>query len=76
LSDIKNGRKKGVSTDTAQKIADYFGVTVGYLLGTEEQKNPDDVKVTGREAKILEAFNAKTPEEQKAFLTLLGIDLD
>ena len=38
LSDIKSGRKKGVSTATAQKIASYFDVTVGYLLGEEEQK--------------------------------------
>lgn len=40
LSDIKSGRKKGVSTATAQKIASYFGVSVGYLLGEEEQKSP------------------------------------
>ena len=38
LSDIKSGRKKGVSAETAQKFADYFGVTVGYLLGKEETK--------------------------------------
>lgn len=38
LSDIKSGRKKGVSTDTAKKIAGYFNVSVGYLLGEEEQK--------------------------------------
>ena len=38
LSDIKNGRKKGISTTTAQKMASYLGVTVGYLLGEEENK--------------------------------------
>lgn len=49
LSDIKSGRKKGVSTATAQKIASYFGVSVGYLLGEEEQKKPlvnDDQELT------------------------------
>ena len=40
LSDIKSGRKKGVSTATAQKIAGYFDVTVGYLLGEEENEKP------------------------------------
>lgn len=40
LSDIKSGRKKGVSTVTAQKIAGYFDVTVGYLLGEEEKEKP------------------------------------
>ncbi len=40
LSDIKAGRKKGVSAETAQKFANYFGVTVGYLLGEEEKDKP------------------------------------
>ena len=36
MTDLKSGRKKGVSAETAQKIANYFNVTVGYLLGEEE----------------------------------------
>ena len=40
LSDIKSGRKKGVSTATASKIAAYFDVPVGYLLGEEEKEKP------------------------------------
>ena len=36
LTDLKMGRRSGVSAATAQKIAAYFGVTVGYLLGQEE----------------------------------------
>ena len=35
LTDLKMGRRTGVSAVTAQKIADYFGVSVGYLLGKE-----------------------------------------
>lgn len=38
LTDLKMGRQTGISTANAQKIASYFGVTVGYLLGEEEQK--------------------------------------
>ncbi len=38
MTDLKNGRKKGVNAETAQKIANYFGVSVGYLLGEEEEK--------------------------------------
>lgn len=38
LSDMKHGRTKGVSTATAQKIASYFDVSVGYLLGEEDKK--------------------------------------
>ena len=39
LSDIKSGRKKGISTTTAQKMAAYLGVSVDYLLGEEEKEN-------------------------------------
>ena len=35
MTDLKMGRKKGISAQTAQKIAAYFGVSVGYLLGDE-----------------------------------------
>ena len=42
LSDIKSGRKKGISTATAQKIASYFNVSVDYILGEETEKAPAD----------------------------------
>ena len=35
MTDLKMGRKKGVNAETAQKIASFFGVSVGYLLGIE-----------------------------------------
>ena len=41
LTDLKMRRRTGVSASTAQKIASYFGVSVGYLLGEEEQKKND-----------------------------------
>lgn len=37
MTDLKSGRKKGVNAETAQKIASYFGVSVGYLLGEEQR---------------------------------------
>lgn len=40
LSDMKSGRKNGLSTGNAQKIAAYLGVSVGYLLGEETEKAP------------------------------------
>lgn len=36
MTELRKGRAKGIKAETAQKIADYFGVSVGYLLGTEE----------------------------------------
>lgn len=38
MTDLKMGRKKGVNADTAQKIASYFGVSVGYLIGVEQSE--------------------------------------
>ena len=35
MTDLKMGRKKTVQAETAQKIAEYFGVSVGYLLGND-----------------------------------------
>ena len=40
LTDLKMGRRTGISAVTAQKIAVYFGVSVGYLLGEEAEKAP------------------------------------
>lgn len=42
ITDLKMGRKNDITSATAQKIASYFGVTVGYLLGEETEKTPDD----------------------------------
>lgn len=33
MTDLKMGRKKSVNAETAQKIASYFGISVGQLLG-------------------------------------------
>ncbi len=45
ITDLKMGRKKGVSAQTAQKIAAYFGVSVGTLLGQGSMDVLDQVDV-------------------------------
>lgn len=42
ITDLKTGRKKTVRADTAQKIADYFGVTVDRVLGAEKAPAPKE----------------------------------
>lgn len=60
MTDLKMGRKKSVSAETAQKIAAYFGVSVGKLLGQEETDVLDQVDVA-----FYGQFKELT-EEQKA----------
>ena len=44
MTDLKSGRKKGITAETAQKIAEYFGVSVDRVLsgpGTEKAPTPE-----------------------------------
>lgn len=70
MTDLKNGRKKGVNAETAQKIASYFGVSVGYLLGEEEKEEKlTEEDELSRNVKLLVDF-AKSVPEDKAELVL------
>lgn len=70
LTDLKMGRRSGVSAVTAQKIASYFDVSVGYLLGEEEKKDkPTDDDELSKNIKQLVDF-AKSVPEDKAELVL------
>ena len=60
MTDLKMGRKKTVNAQTAQKIAGYFGISVGRLLGEEETDVLDQVDVA-----FYGQFKELT-EEQKA----------
>ena len=43
MTDLKSGRKKGITAETAQKIADYFSVSVDRVLsGPDAKKAPTD----------------------------------
>lgn len=65
ITDLKMGRKSGITAITAQKIASYFGVSVGYLLGEETEKAPAEtdkrypdgcniLKIAGRDGSFRE----------------------
>lgn len=49
LTDLKKGRQSGLSAINLDRIASYFGVSVSYLLGTEQKEKPlinDDEELT------------------------------
>lgn len=66
LTDLKMGRRTGVSAVTAQKIASYFGVSVGYLLGEEEKEEKPTVKddELSENVKKLVDFAKSVPEDK------------
>lgn len=74
ISQYETGDKQP-SRDTVQKIAEYFGVTVDYLLGNKsslddlEQEFPEGVQVLRRATKELTPeAKAKMIKLMKAFL--------
>ncbi len=76
LTDLKMGRRTGVSAVTAQKIAAYFGVSVGYLLGEEEtdikKEQPIEIDGLSKNRKALIDFAMSISEEKaEKFLRLL-----
>ena len=69
LTDLKMGRRTGVSAVTAQKIASYFGVSVGYLLGEEEQKEqPSEYDGLSADVKELIECIKALPEDKVLML--------
>lgn len=76
LTDLKMGRRSGVSATTAQKIASYFGVSVGYLLGEEQKKETATENGNGlSEAKqqLLSLAESCTEEEAEKLLQMMQI---
>ncbi len=75
LTDLKMGRRTGVSAVTAQKIASYFNVSVGYLLGEDEKKEksttPEDDGLSDCHIKLIEI--AKTLSEEDAAMLLVAL---
>ena len=70
LTDLKMGRQTGVSAANAQKIASYFGVSVGYLLGEEDEKKeqPTEYDRLPEKKKMLMDFVMSVPDDKAEML--------
>lgn len=72
LTDLKMGRRTGVSAVTAQKIAAYFDVSVGYLLGEEAKENsPDEYVLTEGEKDLIQLFRMIPVDQQPVVLAMI-----
>lgn len=76
LTDLKMGRRTGVSAKTAQKIASYFGVSVGYLLGEEQKKETATENGNGlseSKQQLLALAESCSEEEAEKLLQMMQI---
>ncbi len=66
MSDLKNGRIKGISIPTAQKIAGYFGISVDELYGAESKKEKPTAQDDGLSEDMKELIDCikKLPEDK------------
>lgn len=68
------------SGETLSKIADYFGVSVGYLLGEEDIKKQPSVSeglslqgVSAEDIKTIKAYLELPEDQRRALAKILGI---
>ena len=70
LTDLKVGRKKKLSIDTLSKIAEYFGVSVDYLLNGNEnitvEAHNDPVYIDDETREIIDSLRSR-PEMKELF---------
>ena len=74
ISDWESGRKVP-SAKSTQKLADYFGVTIDYLLGRTDQKEKlptENGELSSAEMELVNAYRDAPANVQEAIRTLLG----
>lgn len=74
ISLYENGKRQP-DNDTILKFAEYFGVSVDYLLGREE-KTPSDSNLSEGEKMLLDLFNRVPEEKQELLLQLIRTALE
>lgn len=66
MTGLKKGRRSGISVETAQKIADYFDISVDCVLGIERETE-QEAKPKGSEKgdEFLKKYKKLSPEQQQ-----------
>lgn len=73
VTDLKSGRRDSVSLETAQKIADYFGVSVDRVLGSEQKEKsptPEGMELDAETIQLREIWDSADQEEREALLAM------
>lgn len=67
--------KRQPDNDTLLRIADFFNVTVDYLLGRDNEKTPPNEDLSEGEMLLLDLFRNASEEQQQMVLQLLRLAL-
>ena len=73
MTDLKMGRKKGINAETAQKIASFFGVSVGYLLGIESSDTVNAVNLDQIDVAFYGEFKELSEEDKETVRDMVRI---
>lgn len=71
IANYESGRNQP-SLDTVKKIAQYFDVTVDYLIGASDYQRRGN-EITEKEAELLEIFRRMNEEEKDALLKVVNL---
>ena len=75
MTELRKGRAKSIKIETAQKVADYFGVSIDFLLGNQDKEKTTTSNSGGfseKDVRLVAWFNSLPEEKQKAILSLGG----
>lgn len=72
ITKLKSKPEKTITADTAKKIADYFGVTVDRVLGTEQKEKPDRKadELDAETIELREIWDNSDADERQALLQM------
>lgn len=69
MTELRKGRRDGVSAENAAKIASYFGVTVEYLMyGKEKTATSEGDGLSETQRALIEKVKRMTEDQAAAFL--------
>lgn len=79
MTELRSGRAKGITVETAAKIASYLGVSVSYLIGEEkmptvsdgQKETPGQPELTEAEAMMLQSFKRFPDVDQRSIVEML-----
>lgn len=74
LSELKTGRTQRLSTEILQRIAEYFGVSVDYLLnGTKNPPADGRGTISDTTRKLYDIIDTSTEEDRKLMLEMIEV---